>query len=1176
VICPACGSHNEAGRKFCGECGASLALACPACGAPNAPGVKFCGECGTRMSAAAPAAPAAAPERAGPVAERRLVSVLFADLVGFTTLSERRDAEEVRELLSRYFETSRRLIERYGGTVEKFIGDAVMAVWGAPVANEDDAERAVRTALDLVAAVSALGDELAAPGLRLRAGVLTGEAAVTLGAHGQGMVAGDLVNSASRVQSRAEPGTVLVGEATRRASAAAIAYEDAGRHEVKGRDEPLRLFRALRVIAARRGEGRALGLESPLIGRDREVHLIKELFHATAEEHRARLVSVVGLAGTGKSRLAWEFEKYIDGLADTVYWHRGRCLAYGEGVAFWALAEMVRMRARIAEDDPPGTALGKLRETLAGEVPEPAEREFLEPRLAHLLGLADRMAPDKEDLFSAWRLFFERMAARHSVVLLFEDLQWADEGLLDFVEYLLDWSRAHPIYVLTLARPDLIERRAGWGAGRRDFTSLFLEPLAAAEIEALLAGLVPGLPRELRDRIVERSEGVPLYAVETVRMLIDRGLLVREGDEYRPSGAVELLDVPETLQGLVAARLDGLEPAERRLVEDAAVLGRMFTRAGLAALSGRDEAGLEPLVASLLRKEILTVQTEPLSPERGQLAFVQDLLRRVAYDTLSLRERKARHLAAAAHFEREWAGEESEIVAVLAAHYLDAYRAGPGDADSDELRRRARERLEQAAERAASLAANEEARGYYEQAAQLAETALGRAGLLERAGRAGIQSGAFEEAMRRFTEASGILEEEGEQAAAAWVAARAAVGLSFIGGMGEALERMRSAYDSLRAQPASADLAYVAAERGRLATFAGDHHTGSEMIEQALDLAESLDLPEVLAEALVTKGVLLWRRPHEAQALTREGLAIALEHGLIASALRAQYNLSGLLMEYNRFGDARTVLDESLALARRRGDRSFEARLLTQLAEVLVNLSEWDAALACLADAPENLHTETLTLTASLASVSRVGAARGAPARARELVDAHPSLRTSADVQERGAYLLADALTLHAEGRPQQAVEVGEESRSAFRSIRSAHYAGLALAEAIEAALDAGDAARAESLMREGEDLPPMERRPLLTAQLSRLRGRLAVRQGDSEAAERLFAAAAAGFRDVGDRFWTAVAQLERAEALLASGRAVEAEPDLAEARGMFEELGARPWLARADAAPVRAVVPSA
>src|SRR5437588_4316794 len=313
MVCPSCSTENRPGRKFCSRCGAPLALACPTCGAANEPGDAFCGDCGAPLTAEVPAAP-----RAEPAAERRLVSVLFADLVGFTPLSESRDAEEVRELLSRYFDICRRIIAVYGGTVEKFIGDAVMAVWGTPTATEDDAERAVRAALDLVSAVTALGDEVGADELRARAGVLTGEAAVTIGAEGQGMVAGDLVNTASRIQSTAGPGSVYVGESTRRAADAAIAYEEAGTHELKGKAEPVPLWRATRVVAGVGGSMRSAGLEAPFVGRDRELRTIKELFNACAEEGRAHLASVIGVAGFGKSRLVWEVFKYIDGLAQPI------------------------------------------------------------------------------------------------------------------------------------------------------------------------------------------------------------------------------------------------------------------------------------------------------------------------------------------------------------------------------------------------------------------------------------------------------------------------------------------------------------------------------------------------------------------------------------------------------------------------------------------------------------------------------------------------------------------------------------------------------------------------------------------------------------------------------------------------------------------------------------------
>ena len=476
MTCANCGTENRPGRKFCAECASPLASPCPSCGASNQPGEKFCGECATPLAAPdttshlvpARPVPAALP---APVSERRVVSVLFADLVGFTALADGRDAEETRELLTRYFDVVRDVIERYGGMVEKFIGDAVMAVWGAPVAREDDAERAVRAALDLVDAVRSLG-----PGISARAGVLTGEAAVTIGATNQGMVAGDLVNTASRLQSAAAPGTVLVGEATERAARDAIAFERADDQVLKGKTSPVPAWRALRVVAERGGKGRSDTLEAPFVGREDELRLLKDLFHATSRERRARLVSIIGPAGIGKSRLAWEFTKYLDGLVEEVWWHDGRSPAYGEGISFWALGEMVRGRCGLLETDDAATTRAKVAATLLEHVPDEAERRWIEPALLALLGVGTGLG--SEQLFGAWRTFFERLAATGPVVMVFEDHHFADTGLLEFVDQLLEWSRSSPIYVVTLARPELLERRPNWGAGKAQLQ--LVVPRAAA------------------------------------------------------------------------------------------------------------------------------------------------------------------------------------------------------------------------------------------------------------------------------------------------------------------------------------------------------------------------------------------------------------------------------------------------------------------------------------------------------------------------------------------------------------------------------------------------------------------------------------------------------------------------------------------------------------------------
>ncbi|MCJ7709734.1 MAG: AAA family ATPase, partial [Chloroflexi bacterium] len=549
--------------------------------------------------------------------------------------------------------------------------DAVMALWGAPVAHEDDAERAVRAALDLADMVPALGQESGVD-LSLRVGVMTGEAAVVVGAEGQGMVTGDMVNTAARLQSAAAPGTVLVGAATRLSTQSAIAYEAAGDQLLKGKEEPVPAWRAVRILAERGGARRPEALEPPFVGRADELRFLKEQFHATGREKRARLISLVGQAGIGKSRLAWELEKYLDGVVETVFWHRGRAPSYGEGVTFWALSEMIRRRAGLAEGDDPETTRAAIAAMVAQYVPDAAEQAWIEPRLNTLLGVGEPVTGGHEELFAAWRTFFERLAVDGTVALVIEDLQWSDDGLLDFLEHVLDWARSSPIFVLTLARPELLERRPGWGTNRRGAVSMRLEPLANEAIREILAGIAPALPEPVVHRVVDRADGIPLYAVETVRMLVASGRLVARDGGLVVDGEIAELDVPPTLHALVAARLDGLSPADRGLLEDASVLGQSFTMSALSAMTGETSDTLVPLLDSLVRREILAVESDPKAPTRGQHAFVQALVREVAYSTLSRRERRARHLTAAGYFESL---VDEELAGAVATHFVAAYRA---------------------------------------------------------------------------------------------------------------------------------------------------------------------------------------------------------------------------------------------------------------------------------------------------------------------------------------------------------------------------------------------------------------------------------------------------------------------------------------------------------------------
>ncbi|MGH7922627.1 MAG: ATP-binding protein, partial [Candidatus Dormibacteraceae bacterium] len=515
-------------------------------------------------------------------------------------------------------------------------------------------------------------------------------------------------------------------------------------------------------------------------------------------------------------------------------------------------------------------------------------------------------------------------------------------------DYLLDWSRAFPIFVLAMARPDLLERRPTWGAGRRNFTALTLEPLAEPAMGALLKGLVPGLPAPLTARILRRAEGVPLYAVETVRMLLDRGLLVPDGSAYRVAGPIDELEVPETLHALIASRLDGLALAERRLLQDAAVLGKSFAREALAALTGLDPADLESPLAGLVRKEVLGIQGDPRSPERGQYSFLQDLVRTVAYETLPRRDRKQRHLAAATYLESAGRAESDELAEVVANHYLEAAGVVPDAADAAEIRERARSLLVRAGERAASLAAAVEAQRAFEQALELTSDRRARAELRERAGQMAWLQDRAEAATAHFEHAIQDFQAEGAAHAAARVSAALADVLLADGRIEEGIRRMEAALAVLAGGEPDADVAVVAAQLARMHALTGDRARALELAEEALAIAGPLQLPAVLAEALDTKGVTLATRARveEGEGLMRHALTLALAHEQQAAALRATNNLAWILEYRDRIAEALEVLVQGVELARRVGNRPYEWQLLGAQAAHLQLLGRWDEALA--------------------------------------------------------------------------------------------------------------------------------------------------------------------------------------------------------------------------------------
>jgi class 3 adenylate cyclase/tetratricopeptide (TPR) repeat protein len=1074
-------------------------------------------------------------------------------------LSEARDPEEVRELLSRYFDQSRTVVQRYGGTVEKFIGDAVMAVWGVPVAHEDDAERAVRAGLDLVAMVTALGEDVGMAGLSLRVGVVTGEVAVTLGATGEGMVAGDAVNTAARVQTAAQPGTVWVDDATRMLTSAAVTYTDTGEHALKGKAEPIRLFQARAVVAAIGGAQRVDGLEAPFTGRDRELRLVKELFHAASEDGRPRLVTVSGVAGVGKTRLGWEFEKYIDGLSLLTRWHRGRCLSYGEGVAFWAFAEMIRSRLDLTESDTRDETERKIADGLQRYVPDTDERAWIAPRLGVLLGQGEGSTYDRADLFAAWTVFLERVGEGGPLALLFEDLHYADSGLLDLIDHLLETAR-FPLFVLAFTRPELLERRPTLVSGRRT-TPLYLEPLPDAAMTTLVDGLVHGLPEAARSALVARAEGVPLYAVETVRSLIDRDAVVPlEGRYVFVDSAGERVDLatlaaPASLQTLIAARLDALSPAERRAVQDASVLGLSFTSAGLVALS---DADVTDVLDSLLRKEILEQQNDPRSPERGQYRFLQALVRQVAYDTLSRRDRKARHLAAAAHLTTAF-DDATDLAAVLAQHHLDALDASSSDDnDQQELAAKARALLARAARRAQSLGSPAEALRHAETALARDPQGGERYELLELAAANARMSAHTDRAIELAREAHAGYTAEGRDMDAVRALIIESEALREQSRLQQAVDLLTPVYEAMKDRDdAQSQLLKLAGALSGYHVFLGNHQEAQRYGLHAMALAEAHGDAADVANALyrMSLALLYLGSPTASRALLLEAIRVARRDNITATLALALNNLASLAYPRD-LAEALPYADEALSLNEQVGDRGRAAVSMINVALLNWLAGDWERAQALAADwTPEELAG---SVYAGLEFVhALIAQARGVP------VSPPRDYGTELD----DSYDRASVAGIRAIVSAQQG-DVAAAARLADEGLRDYHASYgyeddlvLFWSLASELALEAGDLPRLRGLLALADAAPGGARTPLLLAHIALYDGLLAAAEGRDP--EEQLRDALGRLDAYGTPLRLAEAQVALASWLASAGRDSEATALLEEASETFTRLGAQPWLQR-------------
>ena len=638
-------------------------LMCPSCGTENAESAKFCSECGAALIQAE--------QRRK---ERKFATALFADLVGSTTLAEQEDPEVVQSVVGRTFDRLAEEIARYEGLLEKFMGDAILAVFGVPRAHEDDTERAVRAALEMQAVLSELNRGFAAEGkpmLAMRIGIEAGEVLVdTERASGprDRMLTGDAVNTAARLQTAAEPAQVVVGAGIYASTKDVIEYVELEPLTLKGKAEVVPAWRALRIKAHTRGERPQLGMEAQLVGRDEELAVLKQTLRRVETEGRPALVTIVGPAGVGKSRLVVELERYVEGLPQIVYWRRGRCLAYGN-TSYSAFADAIKAQCEIFEDDAAEVAAKKADAV----VRELFGDESVAPQIRALVGAGEPRAMSREDLFEAWRRFLERLAARYPLVLVLDDVHWADEGLLDLVEHVADWAQG-PIMVVATARPELFETRTTWGGGKRNAASIYLDQLSAAEGEAMLDDLLSGpIAPELKRSIVERSEGNPLYVEEIVRKLIDDGVLrATEASKWEVARPVADVELPRSIQGLISARLDGLPEDEKAVLQDAAVVGRVFWVGAVAQLAGKGIGDVRDALGRLRVKELVLPHEPSSFSDEYEFSFRHNLIRDGAYDSLPKTLRADKHAGVARWAERQAGDRADEIAELIASHLLEA------------------------------------------------------------------------------------------------------------------------------------------------------------------------------------------------------------------------------------------------------------------------------------------------------------------------------------------------------------------------------------------------------------------------------------------------------------------------------------------------------------------------
>jgi class 3 adenylate cyclase/predicted ATPase len=939
------------------SCGNALEAVCPSCETVNPPQAKFCMSCGTALAGGSAPAPAPPPARAAvelPPEERRQVTVLFADLSGYTAIAERMDPEEVKSFVNRALQRLGLEVDRFGGSVDKYIGDNVMAVFGAPIAHEDDAERAVRAALGMQAAMAEINAGFVGAAqdvnLALRVGINTGE--VVAGAVGDGYtVIGDTVNVAARLQTASQPGSVTVGERTFRTTRDAIGYRELEPLTLKGKAEPVPAWEAVSLIAAQ--PARRTSAETPLIGRTDKLELLRSVYERVERDRRSHLVTVIGQAGVGKSRLRHELEHSLGERHPPPTFREGRCLPYGSGIVYWALGEVIRAEAGIVDGDSTEVAWDKLLATTDGlmsyagpDQAEPAERRAA--TIGRLLGIeaplelspmdADDPQRMREFFFSSVRSVLEAMARRNPLVLVLEDIHWADHGMLDLIEYLAQWVRG-PLMLLCLARDELLERRSGWGGGRHDATSILLDPLTVNQTVELLEALLPDGSSGNGDvrKIAERAGGNPFFAEEMARRIAEKS----------SSG---LVDMPDTVQSLLAARLDSLEPLERRLVQHASVVGRTFWEGALAVAVPEDRL-LHQALRDLQEKDIIVPDdTMRIAGER-EYAFKHVLIRDVAYGMLPKSVRWRKHYEIGQFIEDRAGDRTDEVVPLLAEHYGRAAtlssEAGIEHSEMEPIHEKALHFLEAAGDTAARLYSNPEAYEHYEAVRRIEcpHDPATMARVIEKQGDVAFRMGRVSAAVELWEECLEYHRSQEDLTRVADLHRKIGAGLWHMGERKLAIERYQKGINLLKDGPACLELVHLYEEAASLYMHAGDNMLAIYASEKALRLAEKLQETRVASRAHGIFGRVFGRIGDTAKA--RENLERSVELARDsddAETIRALLTL-GHHLEVSEadYAGASQAYGEALALAQQIGDLPAQVELQSSIAQVASYRADWDA-----------------------------------------------------------------------------------------------------------------------------------------------------------------------------------------------------------------------------------------